>query len=318
MIFGCATLLIVAIIFALIGAGVTLMIVTQAIRRKAAELQKIKRGLKQLSLGRLEVTEDEPSLTDLIQGLSSKTDFCKQVALGDLSVEGLKFSPEDKLGRAIQSIRDRLSQAVLHIERISQGDYTQVLAPESDQDELANTVNAMTKALRKAEKEADQNEWKKNGLAHLTLQLQRGENTDVDIAELSLQHIIKYIKAKTGSFYVLDDEGFYTFRKGHMFAPNETNRLRFRMGESFVGQCASDRRMLIVSDIPSDYFQVKSSLPSTIPRQLVFLPIKHRDFVIAVMEFGFLQPIEAVQLSYLQSTEPYIALALSAALARKK
>ncbi len=302
------------ICLALIGTGVMIHVIC----RKGAALKKIKLGLKQLELGRLDGVDGEPILAELVQGLRSKTDYCQQLASGVLSAEETKFNPEDKLGRALQSIRDRLSQIVLHIERISQGDYTQDLPLLSDQDELASMFNAMTSALWQAKKETEQNEWKKNGLAYLTLQLQRGENTDTEIAELSVQHIVKYIKAKTGSFYILDDEGFYSFRKGHMFAPVETNRLRFRIGESFVGQCAAERRMLIVSDIPPDYFQIKSSLPSTIPRQLVFLPIKHHDFVIAVMEFGFLQPIGAVQLSYLQSTESYIALALSSALARKK
>ncbi len=253
----------------------------------------------------------------LVSSLTKKTEICQNIANGVLAADALEFNSDDKLGQAIQEIHHNLYKSIKQADIISQGNYSEDFEKNSEKDELATAFIAMTSSLRHIDKENNLNSWKRNGLAYLASLLQKCEPNELSVAEVSVQHIVKYIKAKTGSLYILDEEGYFTFSKGHIFDAQGQAPLRFLPGEGFVGRCVVEEKVLIISDIPKDYFKIKSSLATTIPRQLIFMPIRYNNKIIAIMEFGVLQPIDSPQLSYVQDTEQHIGFALYAAMTRK-
>jgi len=60
----------------------------------------------------------------------------------------------------------------------------------------------------------------------------------------------------------------------------------FKTGENLNGQSAENQDIIIVNDIPEDYFTVESGLGKSLPRHLCLVPIVSDKKTIAVLEFA--------------------------------
>jgi len=59
------------------------------------------------------------------------------------------------------------------------------------------------------------------------------------------------------------------------------------LGEGLIGQCAVERRKLVVRDIADEHFRARSTLGASAPRELVFIPVWLNDATLSVLELGF-------------------------------
>ena len=69
--------------------------------------------------------------------------------------------------------------------------------------------------------------------------------------------------AQYGTFYITDSTGGPEYLKLlAAYGSSDPDGLpaRFRMGQGLVGQCAREKRRILVTDVPSDYIQISSSL----------------------------------------------------------
>jgi hypothetical protein len=60
----------------------------------------------------------------------------------------------------------------------------------------------------------------------------------------------------------------------------------FKMGENLNGQAAENKEIMVVTDIPEDYFTIESGLGKGKPRNIIILPILGNKTTTAVLEFA--------------------------------
>jgi Signal transduction histidine kinase len=84
----------------------------------------------------------------------------------------------------------------------------------------------------------------------------------------------------------------------------------FALGEGLVGQCAVDRRVLTLSDVPADYLRIRSGLGEAVPKQLRLQPVCAQERLLGVLEFALLQPLSLEQELLLDELLPLVALSL--------
>ncbi len=60
----------------------------------------------------------------------------------------------------------------------------------------------------------------------------------------------------------------------------------FKMGENLNGQAAENEDIMIISDVPEDYFTIESGLGKAKPRHLVIIPFAGDKKTSAVLEFA--------------------------------
>src|SRR5262249_25086873 len=76
----------------------------------------------------------------------------------------------------------------------------------------------------------------------------------------------------------------------------------FRLGEGLVGQCAFEKRKILIDNPPADYIHIGSGLGKAAPRQIMVLPVLFEGQVNAAIElasFGELSDIHQVFLDQL-------------------
>ena len=66
------------------------------------------------------------------------------------------------------------------------------------------------------------------------------------------------------------------------------------IGEGLVGQCAAEKRRMLITDLPQDDVPIRSGLFEAVPRNVIVLPVLFEDRVKAVIELASLQCVHGV------------------------
>src|SRR5450432_515477 len=86
---------------------------------------------------------------------------------------------------------------------------------------------------------------------------------------------------------------------------------RLRIGEGLVGQCAKEKRRMVITDVPSNTITIRSGLFEATPRNVIVLPVLFEDRVKAVIELASLGTFTASQLAFLEQLTTSIGIVLN-------
>ncbi|HXY03088.1 MAG TPA: response regulator, partial [Terriglobales bacterium] len=82
--------------------------------------------------------------------------------------------------------------------------------------------------------------------------------------------------------------------------------------EGLIGQCALEKRRMLISDLPADRtIAIRSGLVEAVPRNVIVLPILFEDRVKAVIELASLGAFTASHLSFLEQLTASIGIVLN-------
>ena len=89
---------------------------------------------------------------------------------------------------------------------------------------------------------------------------------------------------------------------------DSSNPASFKLGEGLIGQCASEKKALSISNIPDGYLKITSGTSIVSPGHLELIPIVHLNKTYGVIELGFINEISELQKQYLKEAAPAIAI----------
>ena len=91
--------------------------------------------------------------------------------------------------------------------------------------------------------------------------------------------------------------------------PNQPERIP--LGDGLLGQCALEKRTVLLKDIPPEYVRVSSSLGEAPPSSIVVLPVLFEGHIKAVIELASLHPFSATNLIFLEQLTQSIGVVLN-------
>src|SRR5918997_3169408 len=173
---------------------------------------------------------------------------------------------------------------------VTKGDLTRTiaLAAEGEVAALKDTINEMIRNLRDTTRKNMEQDWLKTNLAKFSRMLQ-GQRDLAAVSQLILSDLAPLVTAHHGVFYVLDNTGEESVLKllaSYAYRDRKHVSSEFRIGEGLVGQCAVERRMLLINQVPGDYIQISSGLGEAPPRNIVVLPVLFEGETKAVLELA--------------------------------
>src|SRR5260221_11394540 len=89
------------------------------------------------------------------------------------------------------------------------------------------------------------------------------------------------------------------------------NLRRIQLGEGRVGQCAAEKRSMLISDLPPHTVPIRSGLFEAVPRNVIVLPVLFEDRVKAVIELASLTAFTPSQLAFLEQLTASIGIVLN-------
>src|SRR5450432_2923427 len=234
---------------------------------------------------------------------------------GQANVPGASGTWKDLTGN-VNLLADNLTNQVRAIAEVAtavtKGDLTRSIQVEASGEvaELKDNINTMIDNLRLTTERNTEQDWLKTNLARFTGMLQ-GQRDLTTVGRMLLSELAPLVNAQQGVIYQMEEElGTMTLLSAYDDGA-EGHVQHLRTGEGLVGQCATDKRRMLITDIPSHTMPVRSGLFEATPRNVIVLPVLFEDRVKAVIELATLNAFTASHLSFLEQLTASIGIVLN-------
>ncbi|HXU30929.1 MAG TPA: HAMP domain-containing protein, partial [Thermoanaerobaculia bacterium] len=197
---------------------------------------------------------------------------------------------------------------------VTQGDLTRSIQVEARGEvaELKDNINTMIDNLRLTTDRNTEQDWLKTNLARFTGMLQ-GQRDLATVGRMLLSELTPLVNAHQGVIYRKEGADSSELKLVATFADDGRNgHAQFmRLGEGLLGQCAADKRRMVITDLPVETVPVSSGLLQATPKSVIVLPVLFEDEVKAVIELASLSAFTASHLAFLEQLTASIGIVLN-------
>ncbi|MBT2698786.1 response regulator [Bacillus sp. ISL-40] len=201
------------------------------------------------------------------------------------------------------------------------------LSTKGELGEIAVSFNKMAHALEeqsKLEKQlkevAEEQSWLNRKIAEIATIYPEVENVSM-LAELLITKLVPMVGASYGVFYVKEvEEREKYLKKISAYASLNDNKdyMRFRFGEGLIGQCALEKRSILLTNVPDHYVKIKSGLGVGSPKNIIILPIQFENDVQAVIEIASFESFSPLQVKLLEAVTNNIGIKINSIVSHMK
>jgi HAMP domain-containing protein/CheY-like chemotaxis protein/signal transduction histidine kinase len=198
---------------------------------------------------------------------------------------------------------------------VTQGDLTRSIQVDvrGEVADLKDNINAMIGNLRGTTERNREQDWLKTNLAKFSGMMQ-GQRDLITLGRMLLSELAPLVNAQQGLIYVVDSElNIPRLRKLAGYADSgqgmESRDIAF--GEGLVGQCAAQRELILLRDVPPGAVQIQSGLIKAKPRSVIVLPVLFEDEVKAVIELASLDEFTDSHRAFLEQLTGSIGIVLN-------
>ena len=197
---------------------------------------------------------------------------------------------------------------------VTKGDLTRSIAVDARGEvaELKDNLNTMIDNLRLTTDRNTEQDWLKTNLAKFTNMLQ-GQRDLATVGRLLLSELTPLVNAQLGVIYQVENEELQTMRLLSAYADDGASGhpMRIRVGEGLIGQCAADKRRLLITELPTYAVPIGSALFKVVPRNIIVLPVLFESQVKAVIELASVTKFTTLQTMFLEQLTDSIGIVLN-------
>ena len=151
----------------------------------------------------------------------------------------------------------------------------------------------------------------KTNLARFTAMLQ-GQRELTTVGRMLLSELAPLVNAQQGVLYQMESEESDSMVLLSAYASTDDGHLEtIHVGEGLIGQCAAEKRRMLITDLPRHSVPIRSGLFEAIPRNVIVLPVLFEDRVKAVIELATLSTFTASHLAFLEQLTSSIGIVLN-------
>ena len=236
---------------------------------------------------------------------------------GQANVPGAAGTWKDLTGN-VNLLADNLTNQVRAIAEVTtavtKGDLTRSIQVEASGEvaELKDYINTMIDNLRLTTDRNNEQDWLKTNLARFTGMLQ-GQRDLTTVGRMLLSELAPLVNAQQGVIYQMEaeDPGNLVLLSAFADSNRDGHPDRLRVSEGLVGQCAAEKRRMLITDVPLHATPIRSGLFEAVPRNIIVLPVLFEDRVKAVIELASLSVFTASHLSFLEQLTSSIGIVLN-------
>ncbi len=198
---------------------------------------------------------------------------------------------------------------------VTKGDLTRSIQVEARGEvaELKDNINTMIDNLRLTTDRNTEQDWLKTNLAKFTNMLQ-GQRDLTTVGRLLLSELTPLVNAHQGVIYQMEgEETQSSLNLLSAYADGGANGHpdTLHLGEGLIGQCALDKRRMLITDMPESTVPISSALFKVSPRNNIVLPVLFENQVKAVIELASIHEFTTLQTMFLEQLTTSIGIVLN-------
>jgi len=258
-------------------------------------IEKIKKAILNLKRGNLsfhqpksanqdELGEIENLLSESFLNLNKLNHFATSIANNQLDTKYNLLSDEDKLGKNLLNIKEKLQELT----------------------------------IKEKERQAidQRNSWINDGIAKFNSLLRLYNNNLQELSDNILGELIKYIGAQQGGFFILienenSDDYHLELKSSYAYNRRKFYKKKIIKGEGIIGTVAQEGKKVYLSKIPNDYLEIRSGIGGTKPISLLVVPLIINEKVVGVLEIASLKIFEQFEIEFIEKISESIAASIS-------
>jgi len=198
---------------------------------------------------------------------------------------------------------------------VTKGDLTRSIAVEAQGEvaALKDNINQMITNLKDTTAQNKDQDWLKTNLARFSGMMQ-GQRNLTAVAQLIMSELTPIVDAQHGAFFVAhqkDNETELTLIASYAFNERKNLSSTYRLKESLVGQCAFEKKRILITKPPLDYISITSGLGEATPQNILLLPVVFEGELKAVIELASFQPFSTNYLNFLDQLMDSVGVILN-------
>jgi signal transduction histidine kinase/HAMP domain-containing protein/DNA-binding response OmpR family regulator len=207
----------------------------------------------------------------------------------------------------VNQLADNLTTQVRAISEVAtavtEGDLTRSIAVDAQGEvaSLKDTINQMIHNLRETTQKNQEQDWLKSNLARFSSMMQ-GLKSIESVSRLIMSELTPLVGAHHGAFFLMDaEEGgpVLVLTAGYAYQSRKTLSNRFQLGEGIIGQCAMEKKAILLTRVPPDHVTIVTGLGESVPLTLISLPVLFENEVKAVIELASFHPFSPIHQIFL-------------------
>ncbi|HEY5059108.1 MAG TPA: response regulator [Gaiellaceae bacterium] len=200
---------------------------------------------------------------------------------------------------------------------VTEGDLTRQVRVEASGEVavLKDKLNEMIRNLRETTRQNVEQDWLKTNRERFTRMLQ-GQDDLAAVSSMILSELATLVSAQHGVFYSMighsdGSDPVLELQAGYGYDERKHLSTSFRLGEGLVGQCAKEKKRILLTDVPGDYVRINSGLGESPPLNIIVLPVLFEGSLRAVIELASFSPFSITHQTFLDSITESIGIVLS-------
>jgi len=200
---------------------------------------------------------------------------------------------------------------------VTEGDLTRQVRVEASGEVavLKDKLNEMIRNLRETTRENIEQDWLKTNLERFTRMLQDQRDLAA-VSSMILSELAPLVSAQHAVFYSMTTssaggEPVLQFQAGYGYEERKHLSTSFRLGDGLVGQCAKEKKRILLTEVPGDYVRINSGLGESSPLNIIVLPVLFEGSVRAVVELASFSPFSLTHQAFLDQLPESIGLVLN-------
>jgi HAMP domain-containing protein/signal transduction histidine kinase/DNA-binding response OmpR family regulator len=198
---------------------------------------------------------------------------------------------------------------------VTKGDLTRSISvgAEGEVAVLKDTINEMISNLRDTTQKNTEQNWLKTNLAKFSRMLQ-GQKDLVAVGQMILSELAPVVGAHQAEVYVWDNASEVPRLKllaSYAGEGQSTHGKIVELGAGLVGQCAHDKRRIVLSDVADAPIRISTGLAEASPNNILVLPIVFEGAVKGVLELASLDRFNLVHHDFLDQLTESIGIVIN-------
>src|SRR5688500_16649534 len=199
---------------------------------------------------------------------------------------------------------------------VTQGDLTRSITVETQGEvaALKDTINEMIRNLKDTTQKNTEQDWLKTNLAKFSRMLQ-GQRDLHTVGQMILSELAPVVGAHQAEFYVLtkpdNDSPKLKLLASYASRGRRAHGKEIDIGEGLVGQCAMERRKLLLSNVPSESFRIATGLAQAAALDILVMPVVFEGEVRGVMELASLEHFNPSHQAFLDQLTESIGIVIN-------
>jgi len=197
---------------------------------------------------------------------------------------------------------------------VTEGDLSRSITVEAQGEVslLKNNINQMIANLKDTTQKNNEQDFLKTNLARFS-RIMQGQKSLESVSRLIMSEVTPLVSAHHGAFYINSaaDGDALKLISSYAYQQRKNVANRFHLGEGLVGQCALEKKSILLTQVPGDYIQISSGLGEATPLNIIVLPVLFEGEIMAVIELASFQAFSEIHRTFLDQMTESIGVVLN-------